>query len=164
MSCPPHVGPKFPDNKKYRIYMNQMSMRHFRAGSVCRCRSEIFIGIVYTARHVTWHEISRQPSPYSEPPTWWRHQMETFSALLALCAGNSPVTVEFPTQRPVTRSFAVFFDLRLNQRLRKQSWGWWFDTPSRPLWRHCNEVRVFDYPVWWARPTCIKTLYWPIAF
>ena len=40
--------------------------------------------------------------------TWWRHQMETFSALLALCAGNSPVTGEFPTQRPVTRSFAFF--------------------------------------------------------
>ena len=42
--------------------------------------------------------------------TWWRHQMETFSALLALCAGNSPVTGEFPSQRPVTRSFDVFFD------------------------------------------------------
>ena len=41
--------------------------------------------------------------------TWWRHQMKTFCALLALCAGNSPVTGEFPTQRPVTRSFDVFF-------------------------------------------------------
>ena len=39
--------------------------------------------------------------------TWWRHQMETFSALLALCAGNSPVSGEFPAQRPVTRSFDV---------------------------------------------------------
>ena len=65
--------------------------------------------------------------------SWWRHQMETFSALLVICAGNSPV----PTQRPVTRSFDVFFDLRLNKRLSKQSWGWWFETPSRPLWRHC---------------------------
>ena len=50
------------------------------------------------------------------------HQMETFSALLALCAGNSPVTGEFPVQRPVTRSF----DERLNKRLSKQSWGWWY--------------------------------------
>ena len=40
--------------------------------------------------------------------------METFSALLAICEGNSPVTGEFPSQRPVTRSFGVFFDLRLN--------------------------------------------------
>ena len=58
------------------------------------------------------------------PWTWWRHQMETFSALLAICAGNSPVTSEFPAQRPVTQSFDVFLDLRLNKRLSKQSWGW----------------------------------------
>ena len=64
--------------------------------------------------------------------------METFSALLAICPGNSLVTGEFPTQRPVTRSFDVFFDLRLNKLLSKQSWGWWFETLSHPLWRHCN--------------------------
>ena len=52
--------------------------------------------------------------------TWWRHEMETFSALLAFCSGNSPVTGEFPAQRPVTQSFDVFFDLRLNQQLSKQ--------------------------------------------
>ena len=52
--------------------------------------------------------------------------------------GNSPVTGEFPAQRPVERSFDVSFDLRLNKRLSKQWWGWWFKTPSRPLWRHCN--------------------------
>ena len=52
--------------------------------------------------------------------------------------GDSPVTGEFPAQRPVTRSFDVFFDLRLNKRLSKQSWGWWFETPSRSLWRHCS--------------------------
>ena len=69
---------------------------------------------------------------------WWRPQMETFSALLAICAGNSPVSGEFPTQRSVTRSFDVSFDLRLNKRLSKQSWGWWLETLSRPLWRHRN--------------------------
>ena len=69
---------------------------------------------------------------------WWRHQMETFSTLLAICAGNSPVTGESPAQRPVTRSFDVFFDLRLNKRLSKRSWGWWIGTLSSPLWRHCN--------------------------
>ena len=56
--------------------------------------------------------------------SWWRHQMETFSALLAICVGNSPVPDEFPTQRPVTRSFDGYFDLRLNKLLSKQSWGW----------------------------------------
>ena len=44
-----------------------------------------------------------------------------------------------PAQRPVTRNFDVFFDLRLNKRLSKQSWGWWFETLSCPLWRHCND-------------------------
>ena len=68
--------------------------------------------------------------------------METFSALLALCAGNSPVTGDFPSQRPVTRSFGVFFDMRLYKRLSKQPWGWWVETPSRSLWRHCNKTDV----------------------
>ena len=45
---------------------------------------------------------------------------------------------EFPAQRPVTRSFDVFFDLRLNKRLSKQPPGWWFETPLWPLWRQCN--------------------------
>ena len=53
--------------------------------------------------------------------SWWRHQMETFSALLDFCAGNSTVTGEFPSQRPVTQSFDVFFDLCLNKQLSKQS-------------------------------------------
>ena len=61
-------------------------------------------------------------------------------ALLALCAGNSPVTGEFPSETPVTRSSGVFFDLRLNNRLNKQSWGWWFEMLSLPLWRHCNDI------------------------
>ena len=71
---------------------------------------------------------------------WWRHQMETFSALLNICARNSPVAGEFLAQRPVTRSFDVFFDLGLNERLGKQSWDWWFKTPSRTLWRHSDAM------------------------
>ena len=46
--------------------------------------------------------------------------MKTFSALLAICAGNSPVTGEFPAQRPVARSFDVFFDLHLNKRFNRE--------------------------------------------
>ena len=51
------------------------------------------------------------------------------------------VTGEFPAQRPVRRSFNIFFDLRLNEQLSKQSWGWWLETPSRSLWRHCNDMK-----------------------
>ena len=70
----------------------------------------------------------------------WRHQMEIFSALLALCVGNSSVTGEFSSQRPVTRSFHVSFDMRLNKRLSKHSRRRWFETPLRPLCRHCNGI------------------------
>ena len=70
--------------------------------------------------------------------------METFSALLALCAGNSPVSGEFPSQRPVTRSFDVFFDLCPNLRLSKQWLGWWFETLSCSLWRHSNALPNFN--------------------
>ena len=63
-------------------------------------------------------------------PTWWR------LALLAFCAGNSPATGEFPSQRPVTRRFDVFFD---HARFSKQPRRRRFETTSRPLWRHCNE-------------------------
>ena len=86
--------------------------------------------------------------------TWWRHPMETFSASLALCAGNSPIIGEFPPQKPVTRTFAVFFDRRLNERLSKQSWGWWFETPSRPLWRHNNDQAVVSRKVRYRINVC----------
>ena len=80
----------------------------------------------------TGHELYlrfRGHSPGNSLP-WWHHQMDTFSAKLALCAVNLPVPGEFPAQRPVTRCFDVFFDLCLNKRLSKQSWGWWFMTSS----------------------------------
>ena len=66
--------------------------------------------------------------PYRFIP-WWIYQMETFSALMALCAGKSLVSGEFPSQRPVTRRIDVFFDLRLNELLSKHHWRRWF-------WRH----------------------------
>ena len=72
---------------------------------------------------------------------WCRLQMETFSALPALCAGNSPVTGEFLSQRPATQSFDVFFALRRNKRWSKHSSNWWFETSTCPLWRHCNVDR-----------------------
>ena len=69
--------------------------------------------------------------------TWWRHQMETVSALLALCAGNSPVTCEFPAQRQETWSFDVFFVLRMNKRVSNQ-----FEAVD--LRRHCPACRTYE--------------------
>ena len=89
-------------------------------------------------------DIADSGHPITSPRAWWRHEMGTFSALLAICAGNSPVPGEFSAQRPVTRSFDVFFDLRLVKRLSKQSWGWWFETLSCALWRHCNGCFFYE--------------------
>ena len=66
----------------------------------------------------------------------------SISALFAPCAGNSPFTGEFPSQRPVTRSSDVFFDVRLNKRLSKQSIRHWFETPLCSSWRHYNVVSI----------------------
>ena len=109
---------------------------------VCECR---VTRIIYIA------------NLWKRPKSWWRHQMETFSALLALCAGNSPVSSEFPSQRPVTRSFDVFFDLHPNKRLSKQSWGWWFETRSHPLWRQCN---VIEQKGWCFADDILKCTVW----
>ena len=99
---------------------------------------EYFLSFSNTKMVQLFEILSHELQPWRV--TWWCHQMETFSALLAICAGNSLVSGEFPEQRPVTWSFDVFFDLRLNKRLCKQSWGWWFEMPWCPLWHHCNEL------------------------
>ena len=77
-------------------------------------------------------------------------QMETFIVSLAICEGNSPVTSEFPSQRPVEWGFGVFFHRRLNKSLSNQSRRLWFETPSGPLCRHCNVGE--DRGVWTPYP------------
>ena len=74
--------------------------------------------------------------------------METSSTQLAFREENPPVIGELPLQRPVTQSFGVFFDLRLNKRLSKPSKRRWFETPLCSLWRHCyddNEANIDEY-------------------
>ena len=89
---------------------------------------------------------------------WWRHQMETFSALLALCEGNPPVTGGFPSQRSATESFDVFFDLRLNKRLSNNR-----DTGDLRRHRSHHDVTVMGCqfftrwsPALWVCPTFQK--------
>ena len=69
---------------------------------------------------------------------WWRHQMKTLSALLVLCAGNSPVTTEFPHKGQWRGALMFSLICALAKRLRKHSWRWWFETSSRSFWRRCN--------------------------
>ena len=98
---------------------------------------------------------------YPEGMPWWRHQMGTLSVLLAICAGNSPVTGEFPAQSPVTRSIDAFFDLRLNKRwvnnretddLRRHRAH--YDV-TEPMITHCNQGNYHTFlnrkctVLWW---------------
>ena len=96
-----------------------------------------------------WMNLSEAGINLSEAemnPSKPRHMMTSsngniFRVTGPLC-GEFTGPGEFPTQRPVTRSFDVFFDLGLNKRLSNQPWGWWFETPSWSLWRHCNEIHL----------------------
>ena len=136
----------------------------------CSCASAVILKDM-GARYLTTTKITKRLSwthfsgctvtntwTYHKNEARWRHQMEILSTLLVLCAGNSPVTGEFPAQRPVTRSFDVFFDLRLNKRMSKQSWGWWFETPSYSLWRHRNGhyVNESDPTIWFRFLTTLQ--------
>ena len=118
--------PKLQWCNRWSLGINKYFISHF-AGA-CDYLSMLGLKLNHVSkRGPRWHDIP-----------WWCHRMETFSTLLDIYVGNSLVTGEFPPQRPVTRSFDVFFDLRLNKQLSKQSWGWWFEMPSHLLWRHCN--------------------------
>ena len=81
----------------------------------------------------------------------WKH----FRGTGPLC-GEFTGPGEFPAQRPVTRSFDVFFDLRLHKRLSKQPWGWWFETLSWSLWRHCNDYQEYC----WSKSTNNSLMNW----
>ena len=120
-------------------------------------------------------ELAKKDSwtfPWLFPDSWWRCQMETFSAVLALCEGKSPVTSEFPSQRPVMRSFDFFFDLRLNKQLSKQSRHWWFETPSRSIILSSMTTMSLQVPtrdtittnVWTKFQNNPSSLFWVTAF
>ena len=80
--------------------------------------------------HTHWSSSQVQAPGASVIYSWWGN----IFVLLAICE----VTCEFPSQRPVTRSFDIIFDLCLNKRLSKQPRLRWFEAPPRPFCRHCN--------------------------
>ena len=108
----------------------------------------------------TWRNFMLRPLSEKRPWIWCSKLLSVHKGLLERCdtmmtssngnifrvtgplCGEFTGPGEFPTQRPVTRSFDVYFDLRLNKRLSKQSRGWWFETLSRSLWRHRNALNA----------------------
>ena len=97
--------------------------------------------------------VSAKSSPARMLNSWWCQQIETFSTSLAICPWNSPVTGIFPTQMAVTRSFDVFFDLRLNKRLSKLECGTWYHHPRRLQCVFSRNLRIFKVATWhyWCR-------------
>ena len=113
--------PSFLDTEMARV--NEIPVTHRQKYPHCtQSITLLLLTCDWKSRGISSHGFNSAFPEYSGfCSTWWRHQMEAFSSLQAFCAGNSLVT----TQRPVMRSFDVFFDLRLNKRLSKQAWGWW---------------------------------------
>ena len=140
------VSAKTSNNMFYEFTVQYFTIKRYRKNKewfdilIHLINSNVLIN-KWSRFRICWHETGFGL-------TWWRHQMEKFSALLVLCAGKSPVTAEFPSQRPVTGNFDMFFELRPN----KQSWGWWFETPSHSLWRHYNEILFLFTTIYFLGP------------
>ena len=101
----------------------------------------IYIIIHYNKRlHLTSHQLCVQLCLQSMMTS---SNGNIFRVTGPLC-GEFTGPGEFPTQRPVTRNVDVFFDLRLNKRLSKQPWGWWFETPYWLLWRNVDVDKLFS--------------------
>ena len=126
-------GPRFKSPHNFVITLGELSYRE--VSNICR---------TLAGNKIVDHSDVVGASPVGAAPTTTSSNGDIFRVTDPLC-GKSSVTDEFPTQRPVTRSFGVFFDLRLNKRLSKRPRGWWFETPSWPLWRHDNAVTEIKY-------------------
>ena len=111
-----------------------------------KIRAQVMFGIASLAlgkshNFSQWHW--NNPENYR---SWWCHQMETFYTLLALCVGEFTSHRWIPLTKAIDPELDVFFDLRLSKWLSKQSWGWWFETPSCSWWRHCNVKLTVSCP------------------
>ena len=109
-------------------------------GECCQCWKTASDGNVYKSNKPCMSVAlkvnkTEDRTPHDEVMKW-RHFPRYWAFVREI---NSPVTGEFLTQRPVRRSFDVFFGLPLNKRLSKQSWDVRFETPSRPGWRNSND-------------------------
>ena len=99
---------------------------------IISCLMFSLIGIVISCARVKCNNAVRTRA------SWWCHQMEGFSALLAVCAGDSPVTGEFPSQGPVARSLDVFIDG--HSYIMYQGQTCWCSAFARSWWRHQMEI------------------------
>ena len=132
----PHKGPvtrkMFPiDDVIMKVLIPHVPVLRTHGTPINTCiYAMALVGAWQSAGIVFYIEIN-MPSFFHDDVIKWKH----FPRHWTLCG---EFTGEFPSQRPVTRNFDVFFDLCLIKHLRTQSRGWWFETPLRSLWRQCN--------------------------
>ena len=136
-----HPGGRYWESNHGVLYQNEviathLKIRHPYISSTMpylpmSCRNlTAWQDLIATLKAIIWHDSNN---------SWYCDRNMMTSSNGSIFRVTGPLCGEFPSQRPVTRSFDISFDLRLDKWLGKQSWGWWFKTPSRPLWRHCNE-------------------------
>ena len=105
------------------------------------------VSIIYKKNPLSHRHLTKWPSVkinnFHDYVIKWKHFPRHWPFVRGIHQFTSPG--EFPAKRPVTRSFDVFFDLRMNKRLSKQSRSGWFETQSRSFWRQCNEDIIFEH-------------------
>ena len=141
------------DSKLYRIY-------HIYKLKVLSMTTEVKMSLEVWAKNIQIRISLRPLLGTHIHQSRWLYIMMTSSNIIIFCVtdslwGESTGPGGFPSQRPETRSCDVFFDLRLNKRL--SSSRRWFETPSRPLWRHCN-VELYRRTNWhgWLPKTVVR--------
>ena len=109
-------------------------------------------GATHSDGEVDWR-VSAIANESRDPPSW---NGNIFRVTGPLCGEFTGLRwIPLTNWRPVTRSFDILFDPRLNKRLSKQSWAWWFETPWCSLWHNCNGGS--------ARLTTLRLLHDPIT-
>ena len=135
----PHIPSRY-NNEQTTKQTKAINNSYIYINISCKCdtnRAGHFTLDAYASRPVAcyqnWHDMMTSSNG------------NIFHVTGPLC-GEFTGAGEFPTQRPVTRSLDVFFGLRLNKPLSKQSWGWWLGTPSHSLWRYCYVFLILLVP------------------
>ena len=132
----------------YKLFPNYTSWSDFFP-IFCRDQRHFVVGNPFFSSKLSKVVLKSQNStgsgncPGTQKPSHWTDDVIKWKHSFPRCWGGPPVTGGFPSQRPVTRSFDIFFDVCMTKRLSKQSRCRWFEAPWHSLWRHCNALITY---------------------
>ena len=101
--------------------------------------------VIWGAMTFIWRHRERTRAISAEACPWWRHQRKHFPRYWPFVRGIHRSPVNSPHKGQWRGALMFFFYLCPKKRLSKQSWGWWFETPSGPLWRHSDAIHCLKY-------------------